>query len=184
MKKGSRVSEVVLGLAVVAAIAVAFLAVRQRQAPGDDAATTELPDVSRADATLDLGDVRITVSAGPRPLLAFSRNRFRFRAERGGTPVALEDGVVSFTMTMPMGDHRHALVPAGDGWQEAEAVLPLCPSGNRRWFGHLDFTLDGRARSTRFAFDLDAPSSRGSAATEDPRDGPRGTGAEAPPGPS
>jgi hypothetical protein len=69
-----------------------------------------------------------------------------------------------------MGDHRHALVPAPGGWQEAEAVLPLCPSGNRRWFGDLEFTLDGQARSARFAFDLDAP--------------PPGGGAEAPPGQS
>ena len=110
--------------------------------------------------TLDLGDVRILVSAGPRPLRAFSRNRFRFRAEASGAPVLLAEAVVSFTMAMPMGDHRHALVLAPDGWQEAEAVLPLCPSGNRRWFGRLDFTLAGRARSARFAFDLAAPPRR------------------------
>jgi hypothetical protein len=153
----SRIAEIVLGLVVVTAIAVVSVAVRQRQAPRDRSPAADVPDVSRADATLDLGDVRITVSAGPRPLLAFSRNRFRFRAESAGAPVALDDSVVSFTMTMPMGDHRHSLVPAADGWQEAEAVLPLCPSGNRRWFGHLDFTLDGRARSARFAFDLAPP---------------------------
>jgi len=142
---------------VVVAIAAASLAVRQRQAARDGSLSADLPDVSRADATLDLGDVRIVLSAGPRPLLAFARNRFRFRAEAGGAPVALADGVVSFTMAMPMGDHRHALVPASDGWQEAEAVLPLCPSGRRRWFGRLDFTLAGRARSARFAFDLATP---------------------------
>lgn len=164
----SGVAEVVLGLVVVAAIAAVSLAIRQRQAPGDGSPAADVPDISQADATLDLGDVRIVVSAGPRPLRAFSRNRFRFRAEKGGAPATLDDGVVSFTMTMPMGDHRHALASAADGWQEAEAVLPLCPSGNRRWFGHLDFTLDGRARSARFAFDLDAP--------------PRGGGAEAAPG--
>ena len=178
----ARATEIVLGLLVVVVIAAVSFAIRQRQGLGDGDDVVVVADVSRADATLDLGDVRIAVSAGPRPLLAFSRNRFRFRAERGGAPVALADGVVSFTMTMPMGDHRHALVPAADGWQEAEAVLPLCPSGNRRWVGRLDFTLDGRARSARFAFDLDAPSSRGSAETEDPRDGPRGSGAQAAPG--
>jgi len=147
----SRGSRTVLGLAVAAALAAAALAVRGRAPTGD------VPDVSQADATLDLGDVRIAVSAGPRPLLAFARNRFRFRAEKDGGTVPLADGVVSFTMTMPMGDHRHALVLATDGWQEAEAVLPLCPSGKRRWFGRLDFTLAGRARSARFAFDLAAP---------------------------
>ena len=157
----SRVAEIVLGLVVVAAIAAVSFAVRQRQAAGGGSRAADVPDVSRADATLDLGAVRIVVSAGPRPLLAFSRNRFRFRAERAGAPVALADAVVSFTMTMPMGDHRHALVPAADDWQEAEAVLPLCPSGNRRWFGDLDFTLDGRAHSARFAFDLAAPDQTG-----------------------
>ena len=152
-----RVAETVVGLAVVVAIAAAAVAVRQRQAARDGAPAADVPDVSRADATLDLGDVRILASAGPRPLLALARNRFRFRAEAGGAPVALADAVVSFTMSMPMGDHRHALVPASDGWQEAEAVLPLCPSGKRRWFGRLDFTIGGRARSARFAFDLAAP---------------------------
>jgi hypothetical protein len=136
----------------------AALAVRQRQAAPAGAPAADLPDVSQADATLDLGDVRIAVSASPRPLLAFARNRFRFRAEKDGGPVPLADGVVSFTMNMPMGDHRHALVAVPEGWHEAVAALPLCPSGNRRWFGTLDFTLEGRARSARFAFDLEPPS--------------------------
>jgi hypothetical protein len=74
-----------------------------------------------------------------------------------GAAVALAGAVVSFTMTMPMGDHRHALAPAGDGWHEAEVALPLCPSGRRRWLGTLAFTLAGRARTARFAFDLAAP---------------------------
>jgi hypothetical protein len=165
----SRVAQTVLGLAVVAAIAAVSFAVRQRQAaPGGSAG--DLPDVTGEDAALDLGDVRILVSAGPRPLLAFAPNRFRFRAESGGAPVALAGAVLSFTMAMPMGDHRHALVDAADGWQEAEAALPLCPSGKRRWLGTLDFTLGGRARTARFAFDLAPP----------PRQGGDGAGASRP----
>jgi hypothetical protein len=152
----SRGAQAVLGLALAAAIAAASYAVRQRQAatagPGGD------PDVSREDAVLDLGDVRLAVSAGPRPLLAYARNRFRFRAERDGAPVVLDGAVLSFTMTMPMGEHRHPLVAAPGGGQETLAALPLCPSGKRRWFGTLDFTLDGRPRSLRFAFDLEPPS--------------------------
>jgi len=81
--------------------------------------------------------------------------------------VPLAGATVSFTMTMPMGDHRYALVPAADGWHEAEAVLPLCPSGNRRWFGTLQWPAPGGARSARFAFDL-APGAR-DAAGPDPR---------------
>jgi len=153
----SRGQQTALGLAVAAALAAAALAVRQRQAAPAGAPAADAPDVSRADATLDLGDVRVAVSASPRPLLAFARNRFRFRAERDGAPVVLDGAVLSLTMTMPMGDHRHALVPAKGGWLETEAVLPLCPSGRRRWFGTLDFTFAGTARSVRFAFDLSPP---------------------------
>lgn len=166
----SRTAETVLGLAVVAAIAAtAFFARRQPAVPsgGTSEATRsrpgtadDVPDLSQSDATIDLGDLRILVSAGPRPLRAFSRNRFRFRAEAGGVPLTLADAAVSFTMTMPMGDHHYGLVMAADGWQEAEAVLPLCPSGKRRWFGRLDFRLAGQARSARFALDLAAPDSR------------------------
>lgn len=153
----SRGAHAVLGLALAVAIAAASYAVRQRQVaaagdPGSD------PDVSREDAVLDLGDVRVAVSAGPRPLVAYARNRFRFRAERDGGPVVLDDAVLKFTMTMPMGEHRHPLVASPGGWQEALAALPLCPSGKRRWFGTLDFALGGRARSLRFAFDLQPPS--------------------------
>jgi hypothetical protein len=153
----SRGAQAVLGLAVAAAIAAASYAVHQRQAAtaGDGGGD---PDVSRQDAVLDLGDVRVAVSAGPRPLVAFARNRFRFRAERAGAPVVLDGAVLSFTMTMPMGEHRHPLVATPGGGQEAFAALPLCPSGKRRWFGTLDFTLDGRPRSLRFAFDLQPPS--------------------------
>jgi hypothetical protein len=160
-----RAGETVLGLTLVAALAAAFVAVRERQvATGrepalDAAAASGAPDVTVADAILDLGDVRVRLSAAPRPLRAFTRLRFRFRAERQGVAVSPTGAVLSFAMAMPMGDHRHALQPSGDAWQEAEAVLPLCPSGARRWFGTLDFRLDGREHSTRFAFELAPPSS-------------------------
>jgi hypothetical protein len=161
-----RIAETVVGLAVAGALAAAFFAVRGRQAaPAEDASgSVALPDVTRADATLDLGDVRLRVSAGPRPLLALAPNRFRFRADRPGGPVELSGAVVSFTMEMPMGDHRHPLVATADGWQEAEAALPVCLSGRRRWLGTLDFALDGRPRSARFAFDLTPPRSKAPAA--------------------
>ncbi len=160
----ARIGETVAGLAVAGALAAAFFAVRGRQAPPaeDRAAHAALPDVTRSDATVDLGDVRVGVSAGPRPLLALAPNRFRFRAAApGGGPVDLAGAVVSFTMEMPMGDHRHPLVAADDGWQVAEAALPVCISGRHRWLGTLDFTLDGRSRSARFAFDLTPPDATG-----------------------
>jgi hypothetical protein len=159
----SRTAETVLGLAVVAAIAATAFFVRQRQTVSSEIGGTgavstpaDVVDVSRSDAVVEVGDVRVFVSAGPRPLVAFARNRFRFRAERAGAPVTLAGASVSFTMTMPMGDHRYTLRPSTGGWQEAEAVLPTCLSGHRRWFGRLDFQLEGQTRSARFAFDLTA----------------------------
>jgi hypothetical protein len=157
--KPTRTAEIALGLAVAAGIAAAALAVRARDAGREAPGASAPSDLTHADATLDLGDVSVLVSAGPRPLRALAPTRFRFRAEANGAPVVLAGAAVSFTMTMPMGDHRHRLVAAVDGWHEAEAALPLCPSGGRRWFGTLDFTLAGRARSARFAFDLRPPTS-------------------------
>jgi hypothetical protein len=160
-------------LAVVAAIAATAFFVRTRgESPlgrslaagpgglatgGERVATgssADVPDVSRADAEIDLRDLHVLVSATPRPLRAFARNRFRFRAERNGAALPLPGATVSFAMAMPMGDHRYSLVTAANGWQETEVVLPACPSGQRRWFGRLDFQLAGKARSARFTIEL------------------------------
>ena len=78
-----------------------------------------LPDITAGEAFVNAGDVRITLSVEPRPPVAFQKNRFRVRAESPNGPVVLENGRISFEMTMPMGDHRYALVPGADGWQEA-----------------------------------------------------------------
>jgi hypothetical protein len=91
-----------------------------RQGEGEDA----LPDVTLAAGSVDAGDVRITLSLTPQPPVAFAKMRVRVRAESGAAPVALEGGRVSFEMTMPMGDHRYALVPGEEGWLEAAVVLP------------------------------------------------------------
>ncbi len=69
------------------------------------------------------------------------------------------NGRISFEMTMPMGDHRYSLVPAADGWQEAEVVLPVCGSGHRRWFATFEGTVAGQPRTARFLLDLTPPSS-------------------------
>ncbi len=121
------------------------------------AAEIPMPDVTLADGTVDQGDVRLILAVTPRPILAFAKNRLRVRAESGGTPVALVDGRISFEMTMPMGDHRYTLVPAADGWQEAEVVLPLCASGNRTWFATLEGSVAGKPVSGRFRLDLTPP---------------------------
>ena len=87
---------------------------------GDDA----LPDVTLAEGTAEVGEVRITLSLSPNPPVAFATFRVRVRVEANGAPTLLENGRVSFEMGMPMGDHRYTLVPGDAGWQEAAVVLP------------------------------------------------------------
>lgn len=115
-----------------------------------------LPDVTLADASVEQGGVRLVLSAD-RPILAFSKVRFRARAESNGAAVPLEEGRLSFEMTMPMGDHRYRLVPGADGWQEAEVVLPLCKSGKRTWFATLEAKAGGAPVSARYRLDLTPP---------------------------
>ncbi|MCX6551366.1 MAG: hypothetical protein NTY02_10250, partial [Acidobacteria bacterium] len=121
-----------------------------RQASGDEA----LPDVTLADGSVDVGEVRITLSLAPQPPVAFAKFRARIRASSLGSAVALEGGRITFEMTMPMGDHRYSLVPGAQGWQEAEVVLPLCPSGKRRWYATVEGATSGQPRTARFRFDL------------------------------
>ncbi len=99
-------------------------------------------------------DVRVTLSVSPRPPTAFAKQRVRVRVESGGVPLALDGGRISFEMAMPMGDHRYALVAGRDGWQEAEVVLPVCTSGNPRWYAIVEGTVAGRPTTARFRLDV------------------------------
>jgi hypothetical protein len=124
--------ELIVGLAVLAVLAAGAWWARSPSVPpstpptavkpgtGDDA----LPDVTLADGTADVGEVRLTLSVTPNPPVALARFRVRVRAEANGSPAAIETGRVSFEMAMPMGDHRYALAPGEEGWQEAAVVLP------------------------------------------------------------
>lgn len=154
-----------LGIAVLAVLAAGAWWARSPAAPlsavegapgaaaGDDA----LPDVTLAAATADAGGVRITLSLSPSPPVAFAKTRVRVCAESGGSPLVLEGGKITFEMAMPMGDHQYVLVPGEDAWQEADVVLPLCPTGKRRWYATVDGTVGGRPRMARFRLDLQAP---------------------------
>jgi hypothetical protein len=128
--------------------------------------------VTLADGIANLGDVRITFTVAPQPPVAFATFRVRVSAlasapaasssaeAAAGQPLALQGGKVSFEMSMPMGDHRYSLVSAGKGWYEAEVVLPLCPSGNRRWYATVEGTAGGRPVTARFRLDLAVPPGR------------------------
>ena len=162
-----KLRETLLGLVVVALLAGGFLwargwgrAEKAPAAPAETAPAPEapLPDVTLADGSVDLGDVRLVLSVD-RPVVAFSKVRWRVRAESAGAPVPLAEGRLSFEMMMPMGDHRYSLVPGPTGWQEAEVVLPLCKSGNRTWFATVEGTVAGKPRVARFQLDLSPPSS-------------------------
>ena len=153
------IKSTLLGIAVLAVLAAGAWWARApsptapaalAQASGSD----DLPDVTLAAATADTGGVRITLSLTPNPPVAFATFRTRVRAESAGSVVSLEGARVSFEMTMPMGDHRYSLVPGDDGWQEAEAILPRCMSGNRRWYTTVEGIVAGRPRTARFRLDL------------------------------
>jgi hypothetical protein len=167
-----KLRETLLGVLVLAAVLGGAWWARTQGGPKGSAAgekpaaaehgapDTPLPDVTLSDASVDLGDVRLVLSV-ERPVLAFSKVRWRARAEANGAPVALEGGRISFEMTMPMGDHRYTLVPGADGWQEAEVVLPMCKSGRKTWYATVEGNVAGKARTARFQAHLtprgDAP---------------------------
>ena len=154
--------DLLLGLVVLAAIATGVYLTRGPgpQAPSGSAADhADLPDLSLADARLEVGDVAVQVEVPARPIVAFEPNLLLFHFVEAGAPdgdvVAVEEPAVSFTMKMDMGKNRYALVPAArPGWLQAEFVLPACPSGGRRWYGILTFRAGGREREARFQFGL------------------------------
>lgn len=161
-----KLRETLLGLVVLAALAggvwwarsrsVAANAPAAAQADGPPAAPVDpatLPDATLADASVDLGDVRLVLSAD-RPVVAFAKSRFRVRAEKDGSAVPIGDGRLSFEMAMPMGDHRYSLVGGEDGWHVVEAVLPMCKSGKRTWFATLEGNVAGQPRTARWRIDL------------------------------
>lgn len=131
----------------------------------DAAAEAAWPDVTLADAAVELGEARVILSVIPRPPVAFEKNQFRVRVESRGAPAVLENGHISFEMKMPMGDHRYTLVPGQGGWLEAEVVLPFCRSGNPRWYATVQGSVAGRPVTARFRLDLTKP---GSAPTPPP----------------
>jgi len=145
--------ELAVGLVVALGLALAFWwanAPRGANPP----LQAEIPDVTVADGAVALGDVQLRVGVATRPIVAFQPVRWRVRAEVGGKPVGLEGARVDFSMSMPMGEHRHALTLATDGWHQADAVLPACASGHRRWFADVTATAQGRPLAARFQFDL------------------------------
>ena len=163
--------ELVLGALVVAAMVAAVYLSRglDTSTPGTvpspgagtelAAADSEVPDLSAADLRLLVGDVAVLVEAPTRPFVAFAENRLLVRfegvEEQAGELLEVGEATLSFTMKMDMGRHRYSLVPAARaGWQQADFVLPACPSGGRRWYGILTFSRDGQEVETRFQFDL------------------------------
>lgn len=164
-----KLRDTLLGLVVLAAVLGGVWWVRGRSHPAPPAADAApplraigpaaeaaLPDATLADATVDLGDVRIVLSAR-RPVVAFAKSRFLVRAEKDGLAVPIGDGHISFQMAMPMGDHRYELLGGEDGWHEAEVVLPLCKSGKRTWFATVEGSVAGKPRTARFQLDLTPP---------------------------
>ena len=161
-----RIRETLLGFVVLGVVLGGVFWARGRGHPPSPSASAGrgsgedgIPDITRADGAVEVEDVRVTLSVTPRPPVAFAKSRFRVRVELDGAPLVLEDGRISFEMAMPMGEHRYALVPADEGWQEAEVVLPTCQSGKRRWYATVEGTVAGRPTAVGFRLDLTPPGS-------------------------
>ena len=156
-----RYRDALLGVLVLAVLAAGAWWVRGRQTP--DASVTasgSVPDVTRADASVDVGDLRFTLSILPRPPVAFDTLKLALRVtDRSGTTavVPVEGLSLAFQMKMPMGDHRATWVPAGEGRYQAEVTLPMCGTGDPRWFAIVGGTVAGRPVSAVFRFDLSPP---------------------------
>ena len=124
--------------------------------PAFDAAL--LPDVTATAATVTAaGGLRVTLDVVTRPATAFAPIRFRVRVEADAQPVVLDRGAIAFEMPMPMGEFRSALTPTDNAWYGAEATLPVCSSGDHRWFADVTGTAGGRTFGARFRLDLSSP---------------------------
>lgn len=159
---------VVLGLLLGGAY---FTRTRSTPAPSSSQATTRrgspptsdetAHDVTLRDVSTDIENgVRLTLSVSPRPPVAFAPLDVRVRVEsRTEDPVAatVDDVRATFEMEMPMGEHRYALLAGTDGWYHADVTLPLCASGNPRWFVTVEASVSGRPIRDRFRLDLTGP---------------------------
>ena len=127
--------------------------------PPDPSATSSappaVPDVTAVDGLFTVDGITVQVQVASRPIKAYAETTYRFRfAGEGGAALALDQGVVKFNMSMDMGRHHYALAPAGDDWYALTAPIPACPSGKLRWYGNMEFTIDGVAHVGGFQFDL------------------------------
>jgi hypothetical protein len=123
--------------------------------PGQTLSADEaLPDLSKGRAAGMSGDVMFVATLEPHPPVAFAPFRLTLRAEVAGAPSAILDGKVAFEMVMPMGDHRYALQPQPDGTLQADVTLPMCMSGNPRWFATVEGVAGGVVRTVKFRLDL------------------------------
>jgi hypothetical protein len=162
----------IIGLTVAATLVVGIYFARQaREAAGEAPPTgTEavadesqdeiseglVPDVTREDGIFRVGGIHVQVVIPTRPIKAYEETAYRFRFEdAGGKALALEAGKVKFNMSMDMGRHHYALEAAEDGWYVAKAPIPMCPSGKVRWYGNMDFSIDGAAYVGGFQFDIE-----------------------------
>ena len=146
----------IVGLIIAFALAGGiYLAYSARKAAGEGPLPGS-PDVTKEDGAFVVDGITVQVKIGARPIKADEKTRYLFLFEgAGGEALTLEEGVVSFTMKMDMGRHPYELVPDGaDGWYAAEASIPRCPSGDPRWYGNMEFFIDGTSHKGGFQFDL------------------------------
>ena len=113
-----------------------------------------MPDVTRGEASMNVGDARVTLAVEPGPPVAFRENRFRVRVESASGPMSLEDGRISFEMKMPMGDHRYSLVAGRTGGRRRRSCSPSARAAIRGGTPPSKARSAGEPYTARFRFDL------------------------------
>jgi len=115
---------------------------------------SEALDLSGGDRTFLCDGLEVAVAVS-RPARAFKPLRFKLTFKKPADPRVLvpTDVTLCFNMKMDMGDYRFSLQPKNAAFL-CEAVLPRCLSGGSRWFGKLNFRVDGKFHQMVFILDL------------------------------
>lgn len=109
-------------------------------------------DVTTTDRVLNMDGVDVNISI-TRPPLPFKKIAFTFTFSTDGQYRKIQNGYVLFNMKMDMGEYKSPLKPVNHTYT-AEALLPKCMKGGKRWFGKLVITADEKERSRVFILDL------------------------------
>jgi hypothetical protein len=158
------------GIGVLALVIGGSLAVRAGWMPHAGAAITDAGApaagqptelTAAGSSTVDVNGLHVRLRASTWPVAALRDTTFDVQVQADGGPSAFSDGVLSFAMQMPMGEHRYRLIQTSPDRWTATVVLPACPSGASRWTATLEGRVGDQPLRASFTFDLARPPTAG-----------------------